>query len=63
MLRRKPYLSIRVGLVFLALSNVVAFFGPRTGLVAERWVDDFHGLLMGVAIGLLLLSLRRPKGA
>ena len=63
MLLRKHSPSIRIALVFLILSNVVAFLGPRTHLVAEAWVDGVHGLLLGLAIGLLLLGLRRRTDA
>ena len=59
MLLRKHQPSIRVGLVFLILANAVGFFGPRTHLLSERWVDGIRGLLLGLSIGLLLLSLRR----
>jgi len=59
MLLKKPYVTRQIGLVCLALSLLLGYFGPRTHLVAENWVDGIRGVLLGLAIGLMLLSLRR----
>ena len=64
LLRKKPTFVLRIGLVCFILSNVVGFFLPRTHLLAENRVDGARGFLLGVSIGLLLLSLamRRRGG-
>ena len=59
MLLKKPYVTRQIGLVCLVLSLVIGYFGPRTHLVAENWLDGIRGVFLGLAIGLLLLSLRR----
>jgi hypothetical protein len=59
MLMKKPYLTRQVGLVCLVLSLVIGYFGPRTHLFAENWLDGIRGVFLGLAIGMLLLSLRR----
>ena len=59
MLLKKPFLTRQIGLACFVLANVVGYILPRTHLVAENWVDGVRGLLLGLSIGLLLLSLRR----
>jgi len=59
MLLKKPFFTRLIGLACFVLANVVGYFLPRTHLVAENWVDGVRGLLLGLSIGLLLLSLRR----
>lgn len=59
MLMKKPLLTRQIGLVCLVLSLVIGYFGPRTHLVAENWLDGIRGVFLGLAIGMLLLSLRR----
>ena len=58
MLMKKPFLTRQMGLVCLTLSLLIGYFGPRTHLVAENWLDGIRGVFLGLAIGLLLLSLR-----
>jgi hypothetical protein len=58
MLMKKPFLTRHLGLVCLVLSLVIGYFGPRTHLVAENWLDGIRGVFLGLAIGMLLLSLR-----
>lgn len=50
------------GLACLAVGSAVPFF-MRKGLVPEGTGDSLHGFLLGLAIGLMLLSLRRGKAA
>jgi hypothetical protein len=48
-----------LGLVFLAVANVVTFVLTRHTSLSEDVVDPLAGLLQGVAIATLLLSLYR----
>ena len=58
MLLRRPSFTLRAGLACLVLSNLFGFFAPRTHLASPDWIDGIHGMLLGMSIGLLLLSLR-----
>ena len=62
MKNKNPKLVFRLGLVCFLASTLFGYFGPRTGLASEHWVDGIHGFLLGAAIGLLLLSLRLKRG-
>ena len=51
-----------VGLMFLALGNTSHYFLQRflEHRLSENLNDRIFGLLMGIAFGCLLLSLRQP---
>jgi hypothetical protein len=55
-------LVLRLGLLSFLLSTLIGYFGPRTGLVSENWIDGIHGFFLGAAIALMLLSLRLGRG-
>ena len=52
---------MQIGLVCLILGNATHFLIRPTGSPARDWVDGVFGLLIGLSIGLLLLSLRRKE--
>ena len=57
-----PILS--VGLIFLAIANLAHFYLPRITGTTPDSLDFVFGLLMGISIALLLLSIvihRRTK--
>jgi hypothetical protein len=59
---KDPTTSMRAGMVFLILASLARWFlHPSAGLSANV-VDATTGLLYGVAIGLLLLSLAMGRG-
>ena len=60
--KQKSTLVFRLGLLCFLASTLFGYFAPRTGLAPERWIDGIHGLLLGVAIGLLLLGLSLKRG-
>jgi hypothetical protein len=62
MKKQNPKLVFRLGLLCLIASSFFGYFGPRTGLASEAWVDGIHGFLLGAAIALLLLGLVRRGG-
>ena len=47
---------LRLGLVFLILGNIATYF-VRPGRYVSDYGDGIAGLLMGIAIGLLGLSI------
>jgi hypothetical protein len=49
----------RVGLVFLALANVITFIVTRHTALSAHVVDPLVGFLQGVAITTLLLGVYR----
>jgi hypothetical protein len=51
----------QVGLVFLILGNAAHFFLRPTERFGQGLVDGVFGLLIGLSIGCLLLSLRRTE--
>ena len=60
--KQKPTLVFRLGLLCFLASTLFGYFAPRTGLASESWIDGIHGLLLGIAIGLLLLGLSLKRG-
>jgi hypothetical protein len=52
---------MQIGLVFLILGNVTHFLVRPTATPARDVVDGVFGLLIGLSIGCLLLSLRRTE--
>jgi hypothetical protein len=52
---------MQIGLVFLILGNATHFLVRPTGTPARDVVDGVFGLLIGLSIGCLLLSLRRTE--
>ena len=64
LMKQKPTFVFRLGLLAFLASTLFGYFAPRTHLASENWIDGIHGFLLGIAIGLLLLSLilRRRGG-
>jgi hypothetical protein len=52
---------MQIGLICLILGNATHFLVRPTGSFARNLVDGVFGLLIGLSIGLLLLSLRRTE--
>ena len=48
---------LRLGLVLLVAAGLTKHFLPRMALLSESGVDLSVGLLYGISIGLLLMSL------
>ena len=57
---RNPDTTLRLGLAFLVVANGALFFHP-IGTYARGSGDGVKGLLYGLAIGLLLLSIRNRR--
>ena len=55
--KRDPFLI--AGLIDLVFANVVHYVLPRFGLWKTDGFDLFWGVLMGIGIGLLLISIIR----
>lgn len=53
----RPDILLRVGLVVLAVAGLAKHFLPRMIALSESAADLSVGLLYGISIGLLLLSL------
>ena len=51
----------QLGLVLLILANATHFLVRPAGSAARDVVDGIFGLLIGLSIGLLLMSLRRSE--
>ena len=60
--KQKSAFVFRLGLLVFLASTLFGYFAPRTGLAPESWVDGIHGVLLGAAIGLLLLGLSLRRG-
>ena len=52
---------MNIGLVCLVLGNATHFLIRPESTPARDWVDGIFGLLIGLSIGLLLMSLRRKE--
>ena len=60
MRRDKPFTrTICIGLCLLALANVTQWFLQRHTAMAEGPRDGLSGLLLGIAIGVMILGLWR----
>jgi hypothetical protein len=53
-----PKLFIKLGMLCLAISIAWPRFAPFTGKLGEDAVDGIKGLLLGLALGLLILGAR-----
>ena len=53
-----PNVMMRVGLVLMILASVAKYFLHPTAHFGEGWADGTIGLLYGLCIGCLLLSIR-----
>lgn len=58
---KDPRMVFRIGLSSLALAGLAKWLLPRTGWLPIAVLDGVVGLLYGVAIGALLLSLWRGR--
>jgi hypothetical protein len=54
---RKSAQAMVPGMLFLAVANLGGYLLRRSGTLPENLVDGVSGLLMGVAIGLLLVGM------
>jgi hypothetical protein len=61
--RQQPDKLLTIGLMSLAVANVAGYFMRRNGAVPESVADPLTGFLMGVAIALTLLGIRRQVKA
>lgn len=51
-------LMLRIGMLFLAMSIVWPRLVPLTGNLGTDAVDGIKGLLLGVALGMMILAAR-----
>jgi hypothetical protein len=58
---RKQQLNklLTIGLLSLAVANVAGYFIRRNGAIPESIADPVSGFMMGVAIALTLVGIRR----
>lgn len=56
---KDPDTMMRIGLVCLVLANLSHFFLRPGGRLGQDLVDGVFGLLIGLTIGCLLVSIRR----
>ena len=56
--KRDPKRVLRFGMLFLAISIVWPRFLPVTGHLSPDAIDLIKGLLLGVALGLMILAAR-----
>jgi len=54
---KDPYTVQRLGLVFLILAGLSRWFFQVNAAFSEQFVDGANGLLSGLAIGFLLMSV------
>ena len=56
---KNPESRIRAGLFVLAFAGIFQWFVHSHFADASDWTDGFAGLFYGIAIGLMLLGIRR----
>ena len=56
---KDPNLVLRLGLMFLIVAMLANRFIHPAAIVSDGWTDGIKGLLYGLAIGLMLLSVYR----
>ncbi len=56
---KDPNLVMRLGLVFLIIALIANRFIHPAAIVNDGWTDGIKGLLYGLAIGFMLLSVYR----
>lgn len=61
--RQQPNKLLAIGMMSLAVANIAGYFLRRNGAVPESIADPVTGFLMGVAIALTLLGIRRQVKA
>ena len=54
---RLPNITLMLGCIALIVANVTQYFFNRNGSVPESIADPVSGVLFGIAIGTLLLSI------
>lgn len=54
---RQQKTLMMIGMLFLIVANFVGRYLPRLTHLSENAVDGAHGFFIGMAIGLLLLSI------
>ena len=62
---QNPKLVVRIGMLFLAISIAWPRIVPVTGNLSPDAVDGIKGMLLGIALGLMILAakhgaFRRP---
>ena len=55
--RMKWNTTMRLGMIFLIMSNLTAYFLKPNAYLHEGATDALKGLVFGIAIGFLLLSV------
>jgi hypothetical protein len=50
-----------IGLYFLIAANTWHWLMRHSIVLSDGWIDGIHGLLIGVAIGCMLLSIARSR--
>jgi hypothetical protein len=60
--KQKATFVFRLGLLSLLLSMLFGYFAPRMHFASQNWIDGIHGVLLGFAIGLMLLSMYLGRG-
>ena len=55
---KDPVVLLRLGLIFLIAATLATRFVHPTAQFPEDFTDGLKGLLYGLAIGLMLLSIR-----
>ena len=53
---------VRIGLVCLVIGNLLHLLARPTPAFGQGLIDGVFGLFSGLAIGCLLMSLRRKEG-
>jgi hypothetical protein len=56
-LKNKPHFTLQIALTLLVFANIVRFIGGRVPGPENDRMDFFNGMLMGVSIAMLLLSI------
>ena len=60
-LRNRLNAPIRLGLVFLAIGNLMHLFLHPSARFGQDAIDGVTGLMLGISIGLMLLGLTRGR--
>jgi hypothetical protein len=56
---KSPKTMMRIGMGFLVLASLARWFLKPGGVLSQNWTDGITGLLYGISIASLLMSIRR----